>query len=136
MPCGDAASRRATLHPRFPAPQAASISGDSSDCNSHNGGDNLIESGLHQTHWCREQDSKFRFLVARPSNRHGRRDCCLENGSGSVGEPKVRIHLPPAGSLVRTRTSCRAMMARGGSHREYGGLSFHRFEFIRDCNVP
>jgi hypothetical protein len=24
---------------------------------------------------------------------------CLENGGGSVGEPKVRIHLPPAGSL-------------------------------------
>ena len=29
-------------------------------------------------------DSNFRFLVVRPSNRHGRRDCCLENGSGSV----------------------------------------------------
>src|SRR5580692_11246208 len=27
---------------------------------------------------------------------------CLENGSGSVGEPRVRIHLPPAASLVRT----------------------------------
>src|SRR4029077_12027153 len=49
-----------------------------------------------------EMDSNFRFLVVRPSNRHGRRDCCLENGSGSVGEPKVRIHLPPAGSLLRT----------------------------------
>ena len=27
---------------------------------------------------------------------------CLENRSESVGEPKVRIHLPPAVSLVRT----------------------------------
>jgi hypothetical protein len=35
----------------------------------------------------------------RPSNRHGRRDCCLENGSG---KPKVRIHLPPSESLPRT----------------------------------
>jgi hypothetical protein len=46
----------------------------------------------------REMDSKLRFLVVRPSNRHGSWDCCLENGSGSVGEPKVRIHLPPLGS--------------------------------------
>jgi hypothetical protein len=55
-----------------------------------------------QTLCWREMDSNFRFLVVRPSNRHGRRDCCLENGSGFVGEPKVRIHLPPAGSPVRT----------------------------------
>jgi hypothetical protein len=37
-------------------------------------------------------------------------------GSFEAGElvgPRVRIHFPPAGSLVRTRTSCRAMMARG-----------------------
>ena len=47
-------------------------------------------------------DSNFRFLVVRPSNRHGRWDCCLENGSGSVGEPKVRIHLPPAGGQQQT----------------------------------
>jgi hypothetical protein len=47
-------------------------------------------------------DSNFRFLVARPSNRHGRSDCFLETWSGSVGKPEVRIHLPPAGSLVRT----------------------------------
>src|ERR1700730_7605827 len=33
----------------------------------------------------------------------GRRDCLLENGSGSVGEPEVRIHLPPAESQRRTR---------------------------------
>jgi len=32
------------------------------------------------------------------------RDCCLENGSGSVGEPKVRIHLPPAESPSLART--------------------------------
>src|ERR1700738_2470083 len=50
-------------------------------------------------------DSNFRFLVVRPSNRHGRRDCCLENGSGSVGEPKVRISLPPALSPLRTSFS-------------------------------
>jgi hypothetical protein len=47
-------------------------------------------------------DSNLRFLVVRPSNRHGRRDCYLENGSGSVGEPKVRIHLPPALSQRQT----------------------------------
>jgi len=53
----------------------------------------------------REMDSNFRFLVTRPSNRHGRRHCFLENGSGSVREPKVRIHLPPAESpsLARVR---------------------------------
>src|ERR1700719_2512618 len=55
-------------------------------------------------------DSNFRFLVVRPSNRHGRRDCCLENGSGSVGEPKVRIHLPPAQSPLRT---CPTRLRRG-----------------------
>ena len=33
----------------------------------------------------------------------GGRDSGLENRSGSVAEPKVRIHLPPAGSQVRTR---------------------------------
>jgi hypothetical protein len=32
----------------------------------------------------------------------GGRDSSLENESGSVAEPKVRIHLPPAASLVRT----------------------------------
>ena len=31
-------------------------------------------------------DSNFRFLVARPSNRHGRSDYFLETWSGSVGE--------------------------------------------------
>src|ERR1700730_6673233 len=47
-------------------------------------------------------DSNFRFLVARPSNRHGRGDCFLETWSGSVGEPEIRIHLPPARSPLRT----------------------------------
>src|SRR6516164_6299127 len=46
----------------------------------------------------REMDSNLRFPVARPSKRHVRRDCS-RNGSGSVGEPKVRIHLPPAQTL-------------------------------------
>jgi len=43
-----------------------------------------------------------------------------------------------SGSLVRTRTACRAMMARGWIASRIRGslLSFHRFEFIRDCNVP
>ena len=50
----------------------------------------------------RELDSNFRFLVARPSNRHGRSDCFLETWSGSVGEPEIRIHLPPARSPLRT----------------------------------
>ena len=59
---------------------------------------------MHQTHWCREQDSKFRFLVARPSKRHGRRDCCLENGSGSVGEPKVSNPSPSSGESIANLT--------------------------------
>jgi hypothetical protein len=42
------------------------------------------------------------WTIPAPKPRHGRRDCCLENGSGSVGEPKVRIHLPPAASQQRT----------------------------------
>ena len=45
-------------------------------------------------------DSNFQFLVASPSE--GGRDSSLENESGSVAEPKVRIHLSPAQSLVRT----------------------------------
>src|ERR1700730_4829016 len=56
----------------------------------------------HQTLRWREMDSNFRFLVARPSNRHGRSDCFLETWSGSVGEPEIRIHLPPARSPLRT----------------------------------
>jgi hypothetical protein len=59
-------------------------------------------SGSQRTLRWREINSNFRFLVTRPSNHHGRRHCFLENGSGSVGEPKVRIRLPPAGSPLRT----------------------------------
>src|SRR5580704_10318502 len=59
-------------------------------------------SGSHSTLRWREMDSNFRFLVARPSNRHGRSDCFLETWSGSVGEPEIRIHLPPARSPLRT----------------------------------
>src|SRR5262245_35894065 len=40
-------------------------------------------------------DSNHRFLVGR-SNRDGRPAWLSRKGSGSVGEPKVRIHLPPA----------------------------------------
>jgi hypothetical protein len=51
----------------------------------------------------REMDSDFRFLVpvTRPSNRHGRRDCCLGKGERIWCGTKVRIHLPPA-----ERVSC------------------------------
>ena len=56
-----------------------------------------IAAGERLTVCWREMDSNFRFLVARPSNRHGRSDCFLETWSGSVGEREVRIHLPPAG---------------------------------------
>jgi len=63
------------------------------------------KSGSQQTRRWRGMDSNFRFLVTRPSNHHGRQHCFLENGSGSVGEPKVRIHLPPAASQVRTSVS-------------------------------
>jgi hypothetical protein len=66
--------------------------------------------GSFVTRRWREMDSNFQFLVARPSNRHGRSDRFLETWSGSVGEPEVRIHLPPAASRceldfrVRIRT--------------------------------
>ena len=46
----------------------------------------------------REVDSNHRFLVGR-SNRDGRRTWLSRKGSGSVGEPMVRIHLPPGMSL-------------------------------------
>ena len=36
-----------------------------------------MRSSLLTRRW-REMDSNFRFLVARPSNRYGRRDYCLE----------------------------------------------------------
>src|ERR1700730_13910905 len=50
--------------------------------------------------------------VRRPRiGDHGRRTCS-RNGSGSVGEPKGRIHLPPAGSLPRTS---KFRGGRGGS---------------------
>src|SRR5438105_9869133 len=45
-------------------------------------------------------DSKFQFLVARPLNPHGRRTA-LEAGA-DLGEPKIRVHLPPAMSQQRT----------------------------------
>jgi hypothetical protein len=55
-------------------------------------------------------DSNFRFLVARPSNRHGRSDRFLETWSGSVGEPEVgRSRRPPAvlhSGPPETATAC------------------------------
>jgi hypothetical protein len=67
-------------------------------------------------------DSNFRFLVARPSNRHGRSDCFLETWSGSVGEPEIRIHLPPARSPLRTGSNKSGAGAADpwGAHR--GGV--------------
>src|SRR3984893_18501348 len=61
-----------------------------------------LNSSSQPTHRWREMDSNFRFLVARPSNRHRRSDCFLETWSGSVGEREVRIHLPPGESQMRT----------------------------------
>jgi hypothetical protein len=43
----------------------------------------------------------------------GRRDCLLENGSGSVGEPEVRTHLPPAKSQERTLPYCERCCGTG-----------------------
>ena len=48
-------------------------------------------------------DSNFQFLLASLSE--GGRDSSLENESGSVAEPKVRIHLPPGESPLRTWTT-------------------------------
>jgi hypothetical protein len=74
-------------------------------------GDRRQPHGSLLTRRWREMGSDLRFLVARPSNRYGRGDCCLENGSGSVREPKVRIHLPPAASPLRT-----CFLAREDTH--------------------
>ena len=57
----------------------------------------------------REMDSNFQFLVASPSK--GGRDSSLENESGSVAEPKVRIHLPPAESLRTLGPSLGSVLA-------------------------
>jgi hypothetical protein len=57
--------------------------------------------GSQTLRW-REVDSNHRFLVGR-SNRDGRRAWLSRKRSGSLGEPKVRIHLPPPASLLRTR---------------------------------
>ena len=48
--------------------------------------------------WIRTSDSRSR------GGQTVMRDC-LENRSGSVGEPKVRMHLPPAWSQLRTLLS-------------------------------
>jgi hypothetical protein len=48
-------------------------------------GDNLIESGLRQTHWCREQDSKFRFLVARRQTVMGDGTAVSKTGADLLG---------------------------------------------------
>jgi hypothetical protein len=45
----------------------------------------------------------FELSVPGREPVRGRRDSSLENESGSVAEPKVRIHLPPAESRMRTR---------------------------------
>src|ERR1700730_18188008 len=74
------------------------------------------KSGSHSTLRWREMDSNFRFLVARPSNRHGRSDRFLETWSGSVGEPEGRIHLPPARSQLPTRL-------RGLGRRKFHGVT-------------
>ena len=78
--------------------------------------------GSQRTLRWREMDSNFRFLVARPSNRHGRSDCFLETWSGSVGEPEIRIHLPPARSPLRTGSNKSGAGAADpwGAHR--GGV--------------
>ena len=52
----------------------------------------------------REMDSDFRFLVpvTRPSTVMGDGTAVSEKGSGFGAEPKVRIHLPPGESPLRT----------------------------------
>jgi hypothetical protein len=64
-------------------------------------GDQIERVRFARTLRWREVDSNFRFLVARPSNRHARRDYCLENGSRSVAEPKVRIQISSPASHPR-----------------------------------
>jgi len=70
---------------------------------------------VRMTHRWRETDSNFWFLVARPSNRHRGTVQPLENGSGSVEEPKVRIRLPPAESRANSGATSEA-----GRHARQG----------------
>src|SRR6266446_2286561 len=66
----------------------------------------------------REVDSNHRFPVGR-SNRDGRRAWLSRKGSGSLGEPKVRIHLPPA---VKSRE-----LSQGRIRRPRSGWQPDRF---------
>jgi hypothetical protein len=61
----------------------------------------------------REVDSNHRFLVGR-SNSDRRRAWLSRKGSGSVGELKVRIHLPPAASQERTVRLPGTSVQKGG----------------------
>ena len=80
-------------------------------------GDRRQPHGSFLTRRWREMDSNFRFLVARPSNRHGRgRDYCLEkrkpicwgtegsNPAPSSGESGANLTSSP-GSTTRARSS-------------------------------
>jgi hypothetical protein len=72
-------------------------------------GMSMSSSGSHTTLRWREMDSNFRFLVARPSNRHGRRDYCLCGGDRKAScEPGGRVHPPVCRATTRHRVvDCR-----------------------------
>src|SRR6202048_83682 len=54
----------------------------------------------------------------------------LENGSGSVGEPKVRIHLPPADSLSLSRSRFRRSRTRLSARVWAAGLAIGSAETL------
>jgi hypothetical protein len=91
------------------------------------------ETESSQTRRWREVDSNHRFLVGR-SNRDGRPAWLSRKGSGSVGEPKVRIHLPPAASQERTPParslahSTFAELMSNGHLVQTGGRRWRRYE--------
>src|SRR5438105_11900562 len=94
------------------------------------------KSGSQLTLRWREVDSNHRFLVRR-SNRDGRRAWRSRKGSGSVGEPKVRIQLPPPGSQQRTG-SPRAYVAQDLTHLDDNGVEVgrDRIEALLAASTP
>src|ERR1700730_13992825 len=59
---------------------------------------------------------ELRFLVARPSNRHGKTRLLSRKGERICGELKVRIHLSPAKSQRRTMRVGASSALSCGSH--------------------
>jgi hypothetical protein len=84
------AGSRHSLSASFTSRSRPAVRTPTDECATSRYSDNVRRSGTKFADSPLEGDG-FELLVpgrARPSNRHGRREGRLENGSGSVGEPK------------------------------------------------